>query len=127
MRKRRLLLPRRSRLGLRRRFLLSGRHRRTWRCLFHSGCWRGHCSVISEFAVGLQKHEPKDASGNNQHHEAQQEDQQGLASFPIPVKGGRIGKDAINSHRVGDVLDLTIAERLVSTHQFMFYLLVNTT
>ena len=36
-----------------------------------------------------------------------------------------IRKHAVNSHRIGDVLDLAIAERLVSANQFVLYLFVN--
>ena len=41
------------------------------------------------------------------------------------MKGGGVGKYAVNSHGISDVLDLAITERLVSANQFVLYLLVN--
>src|ERR1700737_1831484 len=73
----------------------------------------------------LQKHVPENAAGNDQQRKAQQQNQNVLASLPIPVKGGRVREHAVNSHRIGDVLDHAIAQRLVSANQFMFYLFVD--
>ena len=42
-----------------------------------------------------------------------------------PVKGGGVRKHAVNSHRIGDVLDLAITEQLVAANQLVLYLLVN--
>src|SRR4029077_5585702 len=39
--------------------------------------------------------------------------------------GARIGKHAVHAHRIGDVLDLAVTERLVSANQLVFYLFVN--
>ena len=41
------------------------------------------------------------------------------------LKRRRIRKHSVNSHRIGDVLDFAISERLISANQFVFYLLVN--
>ena len=40
-------------------------------------------------------------------------------------KGGRVGEHAIDAHRVGDVLDVAITERLVSANHLMLYLFVD--
>ena|SRR2546427_7725815 len=48
-----------------------------------------------------------------------------FAALPIFLKGRRVGKHAVDSHRIGDVLDLAVTERLVSANQFMLYLFVN--
>jgi hypothetical protein len=73
----------------------------------------------------LPKRVPENAAGNNQQREAKQENQNVLASPATPVKGGWVGKHAVNSHRIGDVLDLAITERFVSANQFMLNLFVN--
>ena len=52
-------------------------------------------------------------------------DQDTFASLPVLVKCGRVGKHAVDSHRIGNVLDLAVAERLVSADQFMLYLFVD--
>src|SRR6202011_2592625 len=41
------------------------------------------------------------------------------------LKRGRIRKHAVNSHRIGDVLDFAISERVISANECVFYLLVN--
>jgi len=41
------------------------------------------------------------------------------------MDGARVGKHAIHSHWIGDVLHLAIAERFVSAYQFVFYLFVD--
>ena len=52
-------------------------------------------------------------------------DQDTFASLPVFLKGCRVGKHAVDSHRIGNVLDLAVAERLVSADQFMLYLFVD--
>ena len=41
------------------------------------------------------------------------------------MKCGRIRKHAINSHRISDVFDFAVSERLIAANQFVFYLFVN--
>jgi len=48
-----------------------------------------------------------------------------LASFSGPVEGGGIRNHAIDLHRIGDILDFAISERLISANQFVLHLLVN--
>src|SRR5258706_1059869 len=48
-----------------------------------------------------------------------------LESLTVLVKRGRIRKQPVDSHRIGDVLNFAISERLISANQFVFYLLVN--
>ena len=55
----------------------------------------------------------------------EQEGQDPFASPPILVQCGWVGKHAIDAHRIGNVLDLAITERLVSANQFMLYLFVD--
>ena len=40
-------------------------------------------------------------------------------------KRSRIGKHAIDPHRIGDILDTAITERFVSANQLMLYLFVD--
>src|SRR4030088_3411928 len=73
----------------------------------------------------LPNHIPDGAACDDQQNEAQQKNQNVLASLSGPVEGGRIRKHAVDPYRIGDVLDFAISERLISTNQFVFYLLVN--
>src|SRR6266850_5548882 len=76
-------------------------------------------------AMRQPKHIPKGAAGDDQQSEAQQENQNVLASFSGPAKGGRIRKHAVDPDRIGDVLDLAISEQLISANQLVLDLLVN--
>jgi hypothetical protein len=73
----------------------------------------------------LQKQIPEHATGNDQHSEAQQENQNVLAALPGLLKRGRIRKHAINSHRIRDVFDSAVSERLITANQFVLYLFVD--
>jgi len=42
-------------------------------------------------------------------------------------ESSRVGEHPVNSHRIGDVLDFAISERLVSANQLVLDLLVNAT
>src|SRR5467141_3433252 len=76
-------------------------------------------------AVRQPKHIPKGAAGDDQQSEAQQENQNVLASFSGPAKGGRIRKHAVDPDRIGDILDFAISEQLISANQLVLDLLVN--
>src|SRR5258708_12141927 len=76
-------------------------------------------------AMRQPKHIPKGAAGDDQQSEAQQENQNVLASFSGPAKGGRIRKHAVDPDRIGDVLDFAISEQLISANQLVLDLLVN--
>src|ERR1700680_4045137 len=73
----------------------------------------------------LPKHIPKGAACDDQQNKAQQKNQNVFASFSGPVEGGRIRKHAVDAHRIGDVLNLAIPERLISATRFVRYLFVN--
>jgi hypothetical protein len=73
----------------------------------------------------LPKHIPKDAGCDDQQKEAQQENQNVLASSSGPVEGRRIRKHTVDPDRIRDVLYFAISERLISTNQFVLYLLVD--
>src|ERR1700737_3020739 len=73
----------------------------------------------------LPKYIPKHTACDNQQKEAQQKNQNGLASFSCPVEGRRIRKHAADSYRICDVLYFAISERLISANQFVLYLLVD--
>src|SRR6266404_6867982 len=73
----------------------------------------------------LQKHVPESAAGDYQQSNAEQNKQNVLASFSGPVECGWVWKDAVDPHRIGDVFDFAISERLISADQLVFYLLVN--
>src|SRR5712691_6846014 len=45
----------------------------------------------------------------------------GASSLP----GGGIRNHAVDLHRIGDILDFAISERLISANQFVLHLLVN--
>src|SRR6267142_4032552 len=76
-------------------------------------------------AMRQPKHIPKGAAGDDEQSEAQQENQNVLASFSGPAKGGGIRKHAVDPDRIGDVLDFAISEQLISTNQLVLDLLVN--
>src|SRR5229473_1677446 len=71
------------------------------------------------------QHIPKGAAGDDQQKKAQQKNQNILAPFSGPVEGVWIRKHAVDPHRIGDVLDFAISERLISANKFVLYLLVN--
>ena len=48
-----------------------------------------------------------------------------FAALPVFLQGRRVGKHAVDAHRIGNVLDLAVTERLVSANQLMLYLFVN--
>jgi hypothetical protein len=73
----------------------------------------------------LPKHIPKDAARDDQQKEAQQKNQNVLASSSGPVEGGRIRKHTVDPDRICDVLYFAISERLISTNQFVLYLLID--
>src|SRR5437879_3958626 len=73
----------------------------------------------------LPKHVPKHATCDDQQKQAQQGNQNVLASFSGPVEGGRIRKHPVDPYRICDVLYFAISERLISANQFVLYLLVN--
>ena len=53
-------------------------------------------------------------------------DQNGLASLPGPAIGGRgIGQHPIHPHRIGDVLDLLVSERLIAANELVLDLLID--
>jgi len=81
--------------------------------------------LIAHFAIRLQKHVPESAAGDYQQGNAEQNNQNVLASFSGPVEGAWIRKNAVDPHRIGDVFDFAISERLISADQLVFYLLVN--
>src|SRR5882762_4785466 len=68
---------------------------------------------------------PKRAACDDQQNQAQQENQNILASFSDPIEGIRIWKHAVDAYWIGDVLDLAIAERLISANQLVLDLLVD--
>ena len=70
-------------------------------------------------------HIPEGTACDDQQNDAQQGDQNVLASFSSPVEGGRIRKHAVDPDRIRDVLYLAISERLISANQFVLHLLVN--
>lgn len=73
----------------------------------------------------MKEHVPESASCNEQQRKAQQKDQNAFAPFAVLQKRSRIGKHAIDPHRVGDVLDMAVTERFVSANQLMLYLLID--
>src|SRR6266700_5435233 len=73
----------------------------------------------------LPKHIPKGTACDDQKNEAQQKNNNVLASFAGHVEGGRIRKHAVDPDGIGDVLDFAISKRLISANQFVLYLLVN--
>ena len=67
---------------------------------------------------------PERGESDPQHDDTQQEDQNVLSSLPLVERSG-VRQYAINSDRVGDVLDLAISERFVAANQFVLDLLVD--
>src|SRR5246127_4751214 len=72
----------------------------------------------------MRKPIPEPGACNHEPNRAYRENQSGLSPLPGP-EGRRIRKHTVDSHRIGDVLDLAIAERFISANELVLDLLVN--
>lgn len=73
----------------------------------------------------MRKQIPKRTAGDDQQKQAQQENQNVLASLSGPVEGRRIRNHAVDPYRIGDVFDFAISERFIPANQFVLHLFVN--
>src|SRR5215471_20849049 len=67
---------------------------------------------------------PKRSACKPKPYQADQHDQNSLPT-PSALEGSRVRKHPVNSHRIGDVLDLAISERFIAANQLVLDLLVN--
>ena len=80
--------------------------------------------MLEHFAACLQQQVSESTRRDDQQRQTQRPDENGFAA-PRTPKRGRIGKYAVDSHVIGDVLHLAVPERLVSADQLVFDLLVD--
>ena len=80
--------------------------------------------MIPEFSI--RQPIPKRGACDPNPYEADRKNQSGLPA-PSGFQSGWIRKHPIDPHRIGDVLDLAIAKRLVTANKLVLDLLVNPT
>ena len=67
-----------------------------------------------------------DRAPNGRDHQNGQCENSDTPASPCVHESRRVGQHTVYAHRVGDVLDLPVSQRLIGAHELIFNLLVDT-